>query len=98
MELTDIQRNHFRELILNVLIHNCIPDEIDYYVENHADGWYNPWYIESGDLRDALYEEIKELTLEFSKPDRMETIERPTDALHHGGDYQGPLYAKHPDL
>ena len=27
-----------------------------------------------------------------------ETIERPTDALHHGGDYQGPLYAKHPDL
>ena len=27
-----------------------------------------------------------------------ETIERPVDALHHGGDYEGPLYAKHPDL
>ena len=27
-----------------------------------------------------------------------ETIERPVDDYHHGGDYQGPLYAKHPDL
>ena len=31
--------------------------------------------------------------------DMMETIERPTDDYHHGGlNYQGPLYAKHPDL
>ena len=31
-------------------------------------------------------------------PGWKETIERPVDALHHGGDYEGPLYAKHPDL
>jgi len=31
-------------------------------------------------------------------PGWRETVERPIDDYHHGGNYEGPLYAKHPEL
>ena len=63
--MTVVQRTHFRTFLRSALDNN-IHDEVNYYLENLADWHFSEDEIESGLVKELLFEESQLVNITFT--------------------------------